>query len=49
MSPDKGAHRAIAVAMELGLPLKMAGKKREPKEQQYFAEFVEPHLGHGIE
>jgi glycosyltransferase involved in cell wall biosynthesis len=49
MSPDKGAHRAIAVAMELGLPLKMAGKKREKKEEQYFAEFVEPHLGHGVE
>jgi glycosyltransferase involved in cell wall biosynthesis len=49
MSPDKGAHRAIAVAMELALPLKMAGKKRERKEEQYFAEFVEPHLGHGIE
>jgi glycosyltransferase involved in cell wall biosynthesis len=48
-SPDKGAHRAVAVAMELGLPLKMAGKNREPKERQYFAEFVEPHLGHGIE
>ena len=49
MSPDKGAHRAIAVAMELGLPLKMAGKKREPKEEEYFAEFVEPHLGSSIE
>ncbi|HEY7149728.1 MAG TPA: glycosyltransferase family 4 protein [Gaiellaceae bacterium] len=49
-SPDKGAHRAIAVAMELGLPLKMAGKNRELKERQYFAEFVEPHVGHaGIE
>jgi glycosyltransferase involved in cell wall biosynthesis len=47
MSPDKGAHRAIAVAMELGLPLKLAGKKREAKEEQYFAEFVEPHVGHG--
>jgi glycosyltransferase involved in cell wall biosynthesis len=46
-SPDKGAHRAIAVAMELGLPLKMAGKNREPKERHYFAELVEPHLGHG--
>jgi glycosyltransferase involved in cell wall biosynthesis len=46
-SPDKGAHRAVAVAMELGLPLKMAGKNREPKERQYFADFVEPHLGHG--
>jgi glycosyltransferase involved in cell wall biosynthesis len=50
MSRDKGCHRAIAVAMELGLPLKIAGKKQEPKEEQYFAEFVEPHLGiHGIE
>ena len=28
MSPDKGAHRAIAVAMELGIPLKIAGKRR---------------------
>jgi glycosyltransferase involved in cell wall biosynthesis len=46
-SPDKGAHRAIAVAMETGLPLKLAGKNREQKERQYFAEFVEPHLGHG--
>ena len=46
-SPDKGAHRAVAVAMELGLPLKMAGKNREPKERQYFAEYVEPHVGHG--
>jgi glycosyltransferase involved in cell wall biosynthesis len=46
-SPDKGAHRAIAVAMELGLPLKMAGKNREPKEREYFREFVEPHVGHG--
>jgi glycosyltransferase involved in cell wall biosynthesis len=27
----------------------MAGKNREPKERQYFAEFVEPHLGNGIE
>src|SRR5919106_5228749 len=49
MSPDKGAHRAIAVAMELGLPLKMAGKKRERKEEQYFADFVEPHIRHGVE
>jgi glycosyltransferase involved in cell wall biosynthesis len=49
MSPDKGAHRAVAVAMEAGLPLKIAGKMREPKEEEYFREFVEPHLGHGIE
>jgi glycosyltransferase involved in cell wall biosynthesis len=47
MSPEKGAHRAIAVAVEAGLPLKIAGKRREPAEQQYFHEFVQPHLREG--
>jgi glycosyltransferase involved in cell wall biosynthesis len=49
MSADKGAHRAIAVARETGLPLKLAGKKQDPKEVEYFAEYVEPHLVDGIE
>jgi glycosyltransferase involved in cell wall biosynthesis len=49
MSPDKGAHRAIAVAREAGLPLKIAGKRREPKEREYFDEYVAPHLVDGIE
>ncbi len=49
MNHEKGPHRAIAVAMELGLPLKLAGKVREAREREYFAEFVEPHLGDGIE
>jgi glycosyltransferase involved in cell wall biosynthesis len=49
MNHEKGAHRAIAVAMELGLPLKLAGKVREARERSYFDEFVEPHLGDGIE
>lgn len=49
MGPDKGCHRAIAVAIETGLPLKIAGKKRDAKEQRYFEEFVEPHLRDGIE
>jgi glycosyltransferase involved in cell wall biosynthesis len=50
MSPDKGCHRAIAVAIESGLPLLIAGKKRDPAELEYFAEHIEPHLGrHGIE
>jgi glycosyltransferase involved in cell wall biosynthesis len=49
MSPDKGAHRAVAVAMAAGLPLKLAGKMQEPKERQYFHELVEPHLVDGIE
>jgi glycosyltransferase involved in cell wall biosynthesis len=49
MSPDKGAHRAIAVAMETGLPLKLAGKKQDGKEVRYFEEFVAPHLVGEIE
>jgi glycosyltransferase involved in cell wall biosynthesis len=49
MSAEKGCHRAIAVARELGLPLKIAGKQREPLEQKYFRELVEPHLGEQIE
>ena len=49
MNHEKGAHRAVAVAIELGLPLKLAGKTREPREKEYFAEFVEPHLGDRIE
>jgi len=49
LSPDKGAHRAVAVAIETGLPLKIAGKMQEPKERAYFHELVEPHLVDGIE
>jgi glycosyltransferase involved in cell wall biosynthesis len=49
LSPDKGAHRAVAVAMETGLPLKIAGKMHEQKEREYFHELVEPHLVDGIE
>jgi glycosyltransferase involved in cell wall biosynthesis len=47
LSAEKGAHRAIAVAVEAGLPLKIAGKCREPAELEYFAEYVEPHLHPG--
>src|SRR3970040_1025745 len=49
MSPDKGAHRALAVAIETGLPLKIAAKCREPLEIRYFDEFIRPHLGGPIE
>ncbi|MGH3133038.1 MAG: glycosyltransferase family 4 protein [Gaiellaceae bacterium] len=49
MSPDKGAHRALAVALETGLPLKIAAKCREPLEIRYFDEFIRPHLGDTIE
>ncbi len=49
MSADKGCHRAVAVAIETGLPLKIAGKMREPKEIEYYEELVAPHLGPSIE
>jgi glycosyltransferase involved in cell wall biosynthesis len=49
MTRDKGAHRAVKVALELGLPLKLAGKCREPLEQEYFDEFVRPYLSEQIE
>src|SRR5436190_1432832 len=49
MNHEKGAHRAVAVAMELGLPLKLAGKMREPREREDFAEVVGPDLGDGID
>jgi glycosyltransferase involved in cell wall biosynthesis len=49
MSPDKGAHRAVTTAIEAGVPLKLAGKLREPGERHYFDEFVRPHLSDQIE
>ncbi len=49
MTADKGAHRAVAVAVESGLPLKLAGKCREPLERQYFEDLVRPHLSDTIE
>jgi glycosyltransferase involved in cell wall biosynthesis len=45
MNPEKGAHRAIAVARAAGIRVLMAAKMREPEELRYFAEMVEPHLG----
>ncbi|MDX6504716.1 MAG: hypothetical protein QOE29_1841 [Gaiellaceae bacterium] len=49
MSPDKGCHRAIAIARQAGLPLKIAGKMNDPEEKTYFRELVEPHIGGDIE
>ena len=49
LCPEKGAHRAVAVARQLGLPLKLAGKCREPAELEYFERNVRPELGGGIE
>jgi glycosyltransferase involved in cell wall biosynthesis len=39
----------VAVAIQTGLPLKIAGKLQEPKERAYFHDLVEPHLMDGIE
>jgi glycosyltransferase involved in cell wall biosynthesis len=49
MSPGKGCHRAVEVARTLDLPLKIAGKMREPSEREYFETYVAPHLGEGVE
>jgi glycosyltransferase involved in cell wall biosynthesis len=49
MSPDKGAHRAIEIARAAGVPIKLAGKKREHAEQEYFDEVVKPLLGDDAE
>jgi glycosyltransferase involved in cell wall biosynthesis len=49
LSPDKGAHHAIAVAKETGLPLKLAGKMRDVEEKEYFESQIRPNLGWGIE
>lgn len=49
MSHEKGCHRAVEVALEAGVPLRIAGKMREPAEREYFETFVAPHLGDGVE
>jgi glycosyltransferase involved in cell wall biosynthesis len=49
MSADKGAHRAVEVARRTGRPLRIAGKCREPAEQQYFDRFIRPSLDGEIE
>jgi glycosyltransferase involved in cell wall biosynthesis len=49
MHPDKGVHRAIAIARDAGVPLRIAAKMREPAEREYFALEVQPHLGPGVE
>ena len=39
----KGAHRAIAVARQAGVPLLLAGPV-QPGQEAYFSEQIEPHL-----
>ena len=49
LSQDKGCHRAIDVATEAGVPLKIAGKMRDAAEKLYFETAVRPRLGPGVE
>ena len=49
MSPDKGAHNAVRIAREAGLPLKLAGKMHDKLEVEHFDATVRPFLGDDIE
>ena len=44
MNATKGAHRAIEIARQVGIPLVIAAKMREPAEVAYFEDAVRPHL-----
>jgi len=48
MHPDKGVHRAIAVARATGRRLLVAAKMWEPAERRYFSECIEPLLGSDV-
>jgi glycosyltransferase involved in cell wall biosynthesis len=48
MAPEKGVHRAVAVAKAAGVQLRIAAKMREPREHEYFDEFIRPHLGDDV-
>jgi glycosyltransferase involved in cell wall biosynthesis len=48
MSPDKGCHRAIAAAREVGLPLRIGAKLQAEHEREYFERYVEPALGDDV-
>ena len=45
LAPEKGAAESITIAREVGLPLLIAAKCREPSEQAYFEAHIEPELG----
>jgi glycosyltransferase involved in cell wall biosynthesis len=48
MTPDKGVREAVWAARAAGRHLVIAAKAREPAEQRYFAEQIEPLLGDGV-
>ena len=43
LSPEKGVEQAIAIAQQVGMPLKIAAKV-DPKDREYFREVVQPLL-----
>jgi glycosyltransferase involved in cell wall biosynthesis len=49
MSPDKGAHHAVQVARQLGLPMILAGKMHDVQEREHFDSNVRPYLTDAIE
>jgi glycosyltransferase involved in cell wall biosynthesis len=48
MTPDKGVREAVSAARAAGRRLVIAAKAREPAEQRYFAEEIEPLLDDGV-
>jgi glycosyltransferase involved in cell wall biosynthesis len=49
MAPEKGPHRAIQAARKAGVPIRLAGKLREPWEHMFFEKEVAPLLGDDAE
>jgi glycosyltransferase involved in cell wall biosynthesis len=47
MSPEKGVDRAIAIAKEVGIPLRIAAKV-DKADQDYFDQVIEPQLDHPL-
>ena len=48
MSPDKGAHHAVRLAREVGMPLMLAGKMHDVAEREHFDAEVRPYLNDEI-
>ena len=48
-SPDKAPELAIDAARAAGTPIKLAGKRSEPAEEEFFDEAIAPRLGQGVE
>lgn len=49
MHPNKGVLQAIMAAREAGIPLRIGAKMREPVEQDYFHDVIQPLLGPDVE